>query len=187
MSQKECLKKGYYLFTYDLKGAYHHIGIQDNSRCFLGFAWTEGQVTKYYIFNCLPFGIATSGLIFSEVVREIVKYWRSLGHKIVMFLDDGIGGDSCYEIASETSRFVKESIVYFGFLLADDKCYWEQVREIVWLGHMLNMNEHKLYITEERIRRLESFTDSLLFQLRGNSSSIIKVRALASVVGQVIS
>ena len=49
------------------------------------------------------------------------------------------------------------------------------------------MNEHKLYITEERIRQLESFTDSLLFQLRGNGSSIIKVRALASVVGQVIS
>ena len=27
-----------------------------------------------------------------------MKYWRSLGHKIVMFLDDGIGGDSCYDL-----------------------------------------------------------------------------------------
>ena len=116
-----------------------------------------------------------------------MKYWRSLGHKIVMFLDDGIGVDSCYEIASATNMFVEESIVDFGFLLADDKCYWEPVREIVWLGHVLNMNEHILYITEDRIKRLESFTDSLLFELRGNSSRIIKVRALASVVGQVIS
>ena len=92
-----------------------------------------------------------------------------------------------FEIASETSRFVKESIVDFGFLLADDKCYWEPVGEIVWLCHVLNMNEHKLYITEERIKGLEYFTDSLLFQLMGNSSSIIKVRALASAVGHVIS
>ena len=49
-----------------------------------------------------------------------------------------------------------------------------------------NMNKHKLYITEERIKGLEYFSDSLLFQLRGNSSSIIKVRALASAVCQVI-
>ena len=44
-----------------------------------------------------------------------------------------------FEIASETSRFVKESIVDFGFLLADDKCYWEPVRVIVWLGHVLKI------------------------------------------------
>ena len=74
-----------------------------------------------------------------------------------------------FEIASETSRFVKESIVDFGVLLADnydDKCYWEPVREIVWLCHVLNMNKHKLYIIEERIKGLEYFTDSLLFQLQ---------------------
>ena len=68
-----------------------------------------------------------------------MKYWRSLGHRIVMFLDDGIGGSTCYELASETSRFVKESLVDFGFLLADNKCNWEPVKEVVWLGHVLNM------------------------------------------------
>jgi hypothetical protein len=26
------------------------------------------------------------------VVREIVKYWRAKGLKIIMYLDDGLGG-----------------------------------------------------------------------------------------------
>ena len=73
------------------------------------------------------------------------------------------------------------------FLLADDKCHWEPFREVVWLGHVLNMNDHRLYITEERIKRLENFTDSFMYQIRGNNSGIIKVRALASALGQVIS
>ena len=180
-------EKGAYLFTFDLRGAYHHICIQEKSRAFLGFAWNDGQVTRYYVVNVLAFGIASAGHIFSKVVREVVKYWRSLGHKIVMFLDDGIGGDSYYRLASESSRFVRQSIVEFGFLLADDKCHWEPVREVVWLGHVLNMNDHRLYITEERIKRLENFIDSIMYQIRGNSSGISKVRALASAVGQVIS
>ncbi|MEW8545049.1 MAG: reverse transcriptase domain-containing protein [Candidatus Thiodiazotropha sp.] len=180
-------EKGAYLFTFDLKGAYHHIPILEENRTYLGFSWTVNKVTKFYIFNVLPFGISTAGHIFSKVLREPVKYWRSLGYKVIMFLDDGIGGSSCFETAVETSRFVRNSIIEFGFLLANEKCNWEPVRQVVWLGHLLNMNEHKLYITEERIRRLEIFIDSIMFQLKGDNTDIVKVRLLASAVGQVIS
>ena len=110
-------EKGAYLFTFDLRGAYRHICIQEKSRAFLGFAWDDGQVTRYYVFNVFAFGIASAGHIFSKVVGEIVKYWRSLGHKIVMFLDDRIGGDTRYRLASESSRFVRQSIFEFGFFV----------------------------------------------------------------------
>ena len=48
-----------------------------------------------------------------------------------MLLDDGIGGNTSYDLALETSRFVKASLIEFGFLLADDKCNWEPAREAV--------------------------------------------------------
>ena len=53
---------------------------------------------------------------------------------------------------------------------------------MVWLGHVLNMSDHRLYITEERIKRLENFTDSFMYQIRGNNSGIIKVGALGQVI-----
>ena len=90
-------EKGAFLLTFDLRGAYLHISIQEKSRAYLGFAWHDGKSTRYYVFNVLAFGIFTAGNIFSKTVREMVKYWRSLGQRIVMFLDDGIGGSTCYK------------------------------------------------------------------------------------------
>ncbi|XP_062611724.1 uncharacterized protein LOC134273549 [Saccostrea cucullata] len=55
---------------------------------YLGFKWKS----KYYVFKVLSFGLSTAGYIFSKVMREVVKFWRSTGHKIVMYLDDGMGG-----------------------------------------------------------------------------------------------
>ena len=63
--------KGNFCFSYDLKSSYHHIEIFDTDRTYLGFQWEN----KYYVFNVLPFGLATSGYIFSKVVmRERVTH-----------------------------------------------------------------------------------------------------------------
>jgi hypothetical protein len=35
--------------------------------------------------------LATSRYIFSNVMREIIKYWRGQRLKIIMYLDDGLG------------------------------------------------------------------------------------------------
>jgi hypothetical protein len=44
------------------------------------------------VFNVLCFGLATAGFIFSKVLGEIIKYWRSKSIRIIMYLDDGLGG-----------------------------------------------------------------------------------------------
>lgn len=84
---------GSFLFSFDLKGAYHHIEILPEYRKYLGFSVSDGSITKYYVFCVLPFGLATAGYIFSKVLRVLVKYWRGQGHKVIMYLDDGIGGN----------------------------------------------------------------------------------------------
>ena len=33
-----------------------------------------------------------AGYIFSKVLRVLVKYWRGQGHKVIMYLVDGISG-----------------------------------------------------------------------------------------------
>jgi hypothetical protein len=62
--------KGNYIFSYDLKSAYHHLSIFHTDVTYLGIKW-KGE---YYVNNVLTFGLATSGYIFSKVVREIVQY-----------------------------------------------------------------------------------------------------------------
>lgn len=180
-------EKGTFMFSFDIRGAYHHIDIYPEHRTFLGFSWTENGQIKLYVFNSLPFGLATAGHVFSKVVRTIVKFWRSMGVKVITFLDDGLGGDISYENALLASNFIKESIQNFGFLLANEKCDWDPKLQSVWLGHFICMKSGRLFITEERISRLELAIGSLLSQLKGQFLQIVPARFAASIAGQIIS
>ena len=73
---KDVFKKGDHVVTFDLKSAYHHIGISEQHKKFLGFAWDFGNNKKYFVFNVLPFGVSTAAFIFSKVMRCVITYWR---------------------------------------------------------------------------------------------------------------
>ncbi len=60
------------------------MGLHPRSRTFVGFMW-EG---KYYVHNCLPFGLSTAPWVFSKVIRELVMLWRKEGIRVLPYLDD---------------------------------------------------------------------------------------------------
>ncbi len=77
-------ERGDYAVSYDLMLAYYHVGIFQASRTYVGFKW-EG---KYYVYNCLPFGLSTAPWTFSKVMREHVMQWRRRGIRMFPYLDD---------------------------------------------------------------------------------------------------
>ena len=87
-------------------------------------------VTIFYQFNVLPFGLATAPFIFSKLVRVMVTYWRAKGHKVIMSLDDGLGGPSNINEAQQLSDFVRHSLKDFGFLTS---------QIVQWLGFEWHM------------------------------------------------
>ena len=52
---REMLKKGDFVFTFDLKSAYHHIMIFEEHRHYLGFSWQNNSKIHNYVFNVFPF------------------------------------------------------------------------------------------------------------------------------------
>ena len=61
---------------------------------------------KFYEFKVLPFGLTSAPYVFTKVVRQLVRYWRGRGDPILMYLDDGIGGD----MSVESSRIFSDSV-----------------------------------------------------------------------------
>ncbi|XP_060080812.1 uncharacterized protein LOC132560179 [Ylistrum balloti] len=178
--------KGDFLFTLDLQSAYHHIEIYPDHQTYLGFAWNFEGKLRYFVFKVLPFGLSTAGYIFSKVTRELVKYWRAGGHRVIMYLDDGIGGHRNKTRAVDLSRQVHKDLGRFGFLIAENKCEWEPTQEVTWLGLRWNMTEGMVYITEKRLVRFETSVKAVLdFVSVGRLG--VPARVLAGVVGQVIS
>ena len=182
----ELFSKGCFLFSFDLKSAYHHIEISEPHRTFLGFSWLKNGLEIFYVFNVLPFGISVAGCIFTKVLRFVVKRWRSMGHKVVMFLDDGLGGSDTYSAAYTLAHFVKSDLENFGFLLAHDKCIWLPVQSIVWLGYLWDTLNGTISVTEERLSNFECSISKIIDQvLKGNC--LLFAKTLAKVIGQLMS
>jgi len=97
---QQLLGESYYLYTFDIKGVYHHVEIFESHRTYLGFQWYFHGKLTYFMFNVLPFGLSTAPYIFTKLLKPAVSHWRSSGVKVCMFLDDGLGGNSSIESAS---------------------------------------------------------------------------------------
>ena len=183
---RDIFQTGDYVFSYDLKSAYHHIDIFPDHREYLGFSWVvDGQV-KYYNYNVLPFGISTAGFIFTKVTRHFVKHIRSKGHKLIMYLDDGLAGSSDLSEARKVSELVKSELDKFGFLLADEKCDWNPSRYVSWLGFDWDFHEGVLRVTNDRESRILGCLSDLLKNV-GEGQVLFNSKFVASIIGQIIS
>ena len=184
---RSMFEKGTYMYGLDIRGAYNHIDRFSEHRTFLGFAWQYDGKEHFYVYNSLPFGLASAGHIFTKVLRVMTSYLRSKGHNVITFLDDGLGGSTSFTKALISSEFVHQTFLELGVLLSDEKCQWKPTLTITWLGYFLNMESGKFFIADGRIERIQESLQSMISQLQSQDLSIVPARFAASVVGQIIS
>ena len=76
-------------FSWNLKSSYHHVDIYPDHQKYLGFSWLFKGTPRYCTFSVLQFGLSTACFCFTNLMRPLVKRWRSVGHVIFVYLDDG--------------------------------------------------------------------------------------------------
>ena len=131
-----------FVFSFDLRSAYHNTDICDKHRKFLSFKWTSSHgVTKFYEFKVLPFGMCSAPYVFTKVLRQLVKYWRGCGHLTLMYLNDGLGGDMSFESTKSLSDTVCNDIVLSSFTPNNDKSVWQPTQKLAFLGTVLDFEE----------------------------------------------
>ena len=93
----------------------------------------------FSVFAVLPFGLRSSGYIFTKVVRSLVKHWRKDGIKIVVNLDDGFGLAESEDTCISHSEKVKSDLIASGIVPNKDKCHWAPSQRVEWLGFIWNL------------------------------------------------
>lgn len=184
---RDLFQQGDFLFTFDLKSAYHHIEIFLEHRKFLGFHYEFDNELRYFVFNVLPFGIATAGYIFTKVLREVVKHVRGIGHRLIMYLDDGIGGHGSGGGANEASAYVLKALVDYGFIIAHEKCQWKPSQYATWLGYTWSMSVGVVRITTDRVDCLLAQLSDTMTRVMEKGHVLFTARYVASIIGRVIS
>ena len=172
---------GMFTFCFDLKSAYHHIDICAEHMKFLSFKWPTGDGRmKFYEFTVLPFGLTSAPYVFTKVLRQLIRFWRGHGHRVLLYLDDGIGGNFCQTSATRLSIKVRQDIIACGFTLNDEKSVWEPTQIITFLGVILNFVTGTIHIPERGLAKLKGSLATCL------NTRFVSARELASITGQII-
>jgi ribonuclease HI len=174
----EYVNQGDFAFKFDLKSGYHHLDINPLHYQYLGFSWRN----NFYVFSCLPFGMSSAPFQFTQLLKPLVKYWRSKGFRIVVYLDDGFGISNCYESCFRVSREVRNDLVSAGFIPNEEKSCWNPTQKILWLGFSWDLVEGTLNIPVEKIVQLKNKIVEGI-----HNPSLFTSRFLASIAGKIIS
>ena len=167
----EMFGQAFCFFTFDIESGYH-IDIHPNSRKYLGFSfvWPDGRV-RYFIFNVLPFGLSSACYLFIKMFRPLVRRWREFGQPALMYIDDGISGDACKQVAVNYSATIQRDLNHSGWKPSDHKCQWEPLQIGEWLGLLINTVRMQFQIPIKKLNKA-------FVQIEFNLSSFPKVSVL---------
>ena len=176
------VRRGSFLYTFDLSQAFHGVDICDHHQTFLGFAFVVDGRKRYFLFTVLPFGLSLSPFVYTKLFRPLVKYWRGQGIKIVVYLDDGAGCNDSFEHCLRESQIVRSDLIRAGFVINEGKSHFQPVQIRCWLGLIWNCELGVLQIPPERFIKLENLITDIYDSLFG-----VTARKLARLAGIIIS
>jgi hypothetical protein len=173
-SVSDLCQQGNFLFTVDLKSGYHHIDIHQDFWKYLGFQW-RGQ---YYVFTQLPFGLAPACYVFTKVMRQLVKSWRSRGIRLIPYIDDFLFAcrDSAEFVRIQAS--VLAELAAAGLVVSREKCQMSKSHVVKFLGFIVDTLFGKFRLTSSQKQKLRSSVELCLC-----SPSQVPAKLVARVTG----
>jgi hypothetical protein len=111
---------GCYMCSFDLKSGYHHIDVHPAYQQYLGLSW-QGS---YYMFTSVAFGLSSAGVVFSKVLKELVKKWRANSIPVLLYLDDGLIIARSADLAAKYACIIKTDLTDAGFIINELKSHW---------------------------------------------------------------
>ena len=157
-------RKGDFVVTFDLKSGYHHVDIAEEHWKYLCFEWKE----KFYCFRSLPFGLSTAPHLFNKMVRVMVRYWRAMGIRCMMFFDDGSAGGESEMEGKKIAATLKDTLQRAGWVANEEKSCWEPSQKPKILGFVLDLLEGKVFVTEKRVNGLEKKWSLIMSSRKAN-------------------
>lgn len=124
------------------------------------------------------FGLSSAPYIFTKLFRPLVKHWRSKGIHSVVYLDDGLDVGRSEALSSTNSNIIKSDLALAGFLANMDKCLWDPLQVVTWLGIVWYGVQGVVSITESRLKKCLAHIDMVL------SDPNVSAGGLASLVGK---
>lgn len=179
-------ERGDWQGVYDLASAYHHIKIYPEHVKYLGAAFkkTDGS-TQYFVFEFLPFGLASAVHVMTKIMKPLSAYIASKGIRHTIYLDDGrVTADSKPQ-AGQDLETVLEVLEKAGWSLALEKSDTPNTvaQEKMYLGFLIDTASMSVRLGKEKEISLRQRV-TLAIEREGKRMS---AKDLAKVLGKMVS
>ena len=154
-----------WMFTIDMKDAYFHVPIHQDSQRYLRFVF-EGRT---YQFKALCFGLSTAPQVFTRVLAPLAKWLHLLGIRILFYLDDWLILAGSLEDALRAKNLILSLSCKLGLILNLEKSMLVPSQTVTYLGMIIDSRSMLVSPTPKRVANLISLVQE--FQsLRSNSA-----------------
>ena len=175
----DIVEPGDSLVTIDIKDGFFHVPINVDYQKYLGIEF-NGKVYKYTV---LPFGLCVSPYFFCKTVRPIIKFLRSIGVKVCVYVDDFIIA-AVPSVIQKHRDIVLDVLRRLGFRVNFEKSSLEPSASCDFIGYVITTDNPDgnvwIEIPRARVTRLRHDIRLLL------NRKLVTARALARVAGQCI-
>ena len=176
------VKEGDFMCADDLDSGYWHLGVHPDYFKYLGIHVPEedGSITFYY-WRVLFLGISDAVFIFTAILKPIVVFLHSLGHKCSIYIDDIFSLGSSFIEALKTNEVVCDTLAKAGWIVKKEEKTGPSQR-LLYLGLEICTVSMKFFIPQKKIEKILSKLKSFA---RGHPHA--KIRDIASLLGLLMS
>ena len=147
--------------TIDMEDAFFHVPVGWDYQRYLAFV-VDGQI---YVFQFLPFGLASAPWAFSRVIKPIKGFLHRLMVRIHSFLDDFLLLHPSQEGLVETTSLVLALFRKLGFSI--------NLQKSIYLGVLFHLDTLQLSLPEEKILSISSLCRDMARSSRRQMESLL--------------
>ena len=173
----DSIQKGDWMVSMDMKDAYFHIPIHEDSRPFLRFTFNN----KVYQFRALCFGLSTAPQVFTRVLAPVSRIIHLAGFKVLLYLDDWLVIGSSKEEVLRAKSFILNLTNQLGILINMEKSVLDPSQVINYLGMTIDAANFWVFPAQKRIDNALSIFSEFL------SSDNQSARSWQSLLGHMSS
>ena len=146
------VSKGDYMSMDDLEKGYCQVKLNPNHEIIIRVSW-DG---KYYIANVLILGICNAVFALTKLVRPIVRYLRSHGVNVLVYIDNFFICHLSECLAIKSRNFLIHTLIECGWLLSVPK-HEPVAQKKIFLGLAINSLTMQFEVPNSKISSGTSF------------------------------
>ena len=170
------VKKGNFMFSIDIKSAFHHIPLSQSLQTLSCISW-QGQV---FALTVMSFGLNMAPRIWCQVLEFPLSILRAEGVILSSYMDDILGIAPTRTQARQSILRCLEVLTSFGFVLSWEKSVLAPTREIQHLGFTINSRLLSFSIPPAKLSDIRNFCFSAATRPH------LRLRTVQSLLGKIL-